>query len=289
MKLLLISDMHIMCTVPAVEPWLYRWDADRYLRMNIETAVKYVNPDAVILMGDVFDQGYIATEQQWKEYLECLQTIVHLPPHTKLMVTVGDNDIGGEGREVIKSSLLTRYMKEFGPMNSVEMIRNVAFVKVNTVPLLRMLPADSVEANARQSIVDFVQDSERILKKNKTTNVVVMFGHIPVKEMNDRDTFQFAVGKLKPSFYFAGHVHYSTHSRYSMQSYQLEEHVLPTSSYRMGQMYAGLGVVTIDLKGELTFAVLWFPSRFPLLALLFIEIVLFILFNVYQFTCSPRR
>ena len=47
--------------------------------------------------------------------------------------------------------------------------------------------------------------------------------------------------------------------------------------------------IAADLKGELTFAVLWFPSRFPLLALLFIEIVLFILFNVYQFTCSPRR
>ena len=46
---------------------MYCWDADRYLRnevaISIETAVKYVNPDVVILMGDVFDQGNIATEQ----------------------------------------------------------------------------------------------------------------------------------------------------------------------------------------------------------------------------------
>ena len=130
LKLLLISDMHIMCTVPAVEPWLYRWDADRYLRMNIETAVRYVHPDVVIVLGDMFDQGYIASEQEWEEYIECLHDIVRLPVETKLLVTVGDNDIGGEGRDVIKSSLVERYTKEFGTLNDVHIIRNVAFVKV---------------------------------------------------------------------------------------------------------------------------------------------------------------
>ena len=130
LKVLVVTDLHIMCTMSAVEPWIARWDADRYLKKNLDQAFAVFSPDVVLILGDVFDQGYNANSQEWIDYLRCFRHVVAVPDNVQLMSTVGDNDIGGEGRESISSRILERYSVKFGKMNSLTVIENVAFIKV---------------------------------------------------------------------------------------------------------------------------------------------------------------
>ena len=133
LRVLAITDLHIMCTMSAVEPWIARWDADRYLKKNLDQAIAVFEPHVVLILGDVFDQGYNANSKEWVDYLACLRHIVALPKKVKFMSTVGDNDIGGEGPEPISSRVVERYRVKFGEMNSVTVIENIAFIKVSVL------------------------------------------------------------------------------------------------------------------------------------------------------------
>lgn len=132
LKVLVMTDLHIMCTMSAVESWIARWDADRYLKKNLDQAIKVFKPNVVLILGDVFDQGYNANSQEWIDYLRCLRHVVAVPGNVQIMSTVGDNDIGGEGREPISGRVMERYTVKFGEMNSLSVIENVAFIKVST-------------------------------------------------------------------------------------------------------------------------------------------------------------
>ena len=130
LRVLVITDLHIMCTMSAVETWIARWDADRYLKKSLDEALDAFRPNVVLILGDVFDQGYNANSREWIDYLHCLQHVVAVPATVHFMSTVGDNDIGGEGRESISSRVVERYSVKFGKMNSLAVIENVAFIKV---------------------------------------------------------------------------------------------------------------------------------------------------------------
>ena len=70
LKILLVSDPHIQCTFSAYEPRLFRWDADRYLRQSYSRAIRRMNPDVVVLLGDIFAEGFKASASEWNDYLK---------------------------------------------------------------------------------------------------------------------------------------------------------------------------------------------------------------------------
>ena len=87
LKLLLLSDPHIQCTFNRYEPLLFRWDADRFLRSGFSLLMKTMRPDMVVVLGDIFAEGYKASAQEWTDYLQvCLYSKALLvppppPPH----------------------------------------------------------------------------------------------------------------------------------------------------------------------------------------------------------------
>ena len=70
LKVLFLSDPHIQCSFSAYEPWLFRWDADRYLRQAYSRAIRQMNPDAVVILGDLFAEGFKASSVEWADYLK---------------------------------------------------------------------------------------------------------------------------------------------------------------------------------------------------------------------------
>lgn len=54
------------------EPWIARWDADRYLKQSFSYLMSSLNPspEVVVLLGDVFSNGFRASDEQWEEYLK---------------------------------------------------------------------------------------------------------------------------------------------------------------------------------------------------------------------------
>lgn len=69
-KILVISDPHIQCTFDLFEPWLYRWDSDKYLQRGFGRLLGQLQPDMVVVLGDLFAEGYKASDLYWVEYLE---------------------------------------------------------------------------------------------------------------------------------------------------------------------------------------------------------------------------
>ena len=69
-RILVISDPHIQCTFDLFEPWLFRLDSDLYLKRGLSRLLSRLKPDVVVVLGDVFAEGYKASELHWKEYLQ---------------------------------------------------------------------------------------------------------------------------------------------------------------------------------------------------------------------------
>ena len=68
--ILVFTDPHIQCTFDLFEPRLFRWDSDKYLQRGFGRMVARLRPDMIVLLGDIFAEGYKASEMQWQEYLE---------------------------------------------------------------------------------------------------------------------------------------------------------------------------------------------------------------------------
>ena len=72
LRVLFLSDPHIQCTLDRYEYGPARWDSDRYLRGSYGAISGYLNPhpDIVVILGDVFAEGFKATESEWQDYLQ---------------------------------------------------------------------------------------------------------------------------------------------------------------------------------------------------------------------------
>lgn len=72
LRILLLSDPHIQCTFNRYEPWLFRWDADRYLKKAFSLLLSTLQPDMVVVLGDLFGEGFKASSQDWEDYLQVI-------------------------------------------------------------------------------------------------------------------------------------------------------------------------------------------------------------------------
>ena len=62
----LFFDLLVLCRE---ELWLARKDSDHYLRTMFSYLMDTLHPDAVILLGDIFSDGFQASANQWQDYL----------------------------------------------------------------------------------------------------------------------------------------------------------------------------------------------------------------------------
>ena len=113
------------------EPWyrsmIAKWDSDKYLRSTYGLAHNYVKPDLVMFLGDLFDEGVKATDEQFESYYRRFKRIYDLKKYNdKYIYISGDNDIGGEYGERTRR-LEKRFESFFGPL--VDFF-NYEFIKI---------------------------------------------------------------------------------------------------------------------------------------------------------------
>ena len=70
--------------------WLARWDSDRYLHNTYMLANSYVQPDVVAFLGDLFDEGLKANDEQYARYFSRFQAVFQLG---KALLSPSDLDI----------------------------------------------------------------------------------------------------------------------------------------------------------------------------------------------------
>ncbi|XP_014204848.1 uncharacterized protein LOC106636832 [Copidosoma floridanum] len=243
------------------------WDSDRYLQKTFSRAVARTQPDVIAFLGDLMDEGHIASAEDFEKYKRRFARIFDTPDHVMKIYLPGDNDIGGE-EDLVSNYIHGRF--NFAYTQSDTLVYNSAtFFKVNR--LTQTIPSAPKDA--------FLND----YTERNTTNVVL--SHMPL--LFTPGTFvQNVLKELSPQIIFTAHDHKAMHmsldtatdqlsevwvlSPHKTQMYQLRldmgdihELQIPTCSYRMGTPNMGFGLAYIDTQEKtLDFTVLWSPDRF---------------------------
>ena len=62
------------------EPRIARWDADHYLKQSFSYLLSRLHPqpDIVVLLGDIFSNGFRASQQQWQDYVQVISIHMYI-------------------------------------------------------------------------------------------------------------------------------------------------------------------------------------------------------------------
>ncbi len=72
LRLLVLSDPHIQCSFSKYESWIARWDSDRFVHRAFSLLMHRLEPDVVVVLGDLFAEGFKASEREWRDYLQVI-------------------------------------------------------------------------------------------------------------------------------------------------------------------------------------------------------------------------
>jgi hypothetical protein len=261
----------------------------------------------VVFLGDLLDEGSISSQEDFVEYATRFKSIFPKYRVKDTIYTPGDNDIGGEGNDMVTLAKLDRYNKEFGLQKPV----------IEVCPKLDIVPVSRLTEHGFLNITSKLE----FLSKNRT---VVVISHLPVLPLNGRFAEKIMTD-VNPDIVFSGHDHHGSvysGSRTSLKSdremslfskredispfkvetktrnadgnlelsERITEIIVPTLSYRMGvkEMGAGLAVFHPD-TGEMVYHNLWLPARFPLLYAYVASIIVVALLAIVGKVIDVRR
>ncbi|XP_052261926.1 uncharacterized protein LOC127865904 isoform X2 [Dreissena polymorpha] len=259
----------------------YRWptfpDIDRYLWKTFAHAFDYSQPDVIIFLGDLFDEGSKAFPEEYKSTLDRFQSIFPQTSYMKTIYIPGDNDIGGEDYDIPFQWKRDRYERTFGNVSDLIKFGFVDYAKLDIV---------SYQLSERK-----LKDAQDLQKKI-TSPITVMLNH-NLMSVNVKHFVYPITRRLRPKLIFSAHFHTAwLHSctdclrddEYSwdiskqeltyLDSYltldmtatnSMFEITVPTASYRMGTPNIGYGLAIISADKTVQFTVLWSPRRYTML------------------------
>lgn len=287
-RMLIVADPQLIGLHNEVIPELTSiaiWDSDRYLSKTFWQAYSFIDPDVVIFLGDLLDEGSTADDKEFNLYVDRFYNIFENQENILNIWIAGDNDIGGEYPDYVTYHKIQRFTKAFSQPDIIT-YRNVTFVKANTF----------------QYKVPIMPESANVM------NINIVLSHVPL--LSSLSSFVDKVlDATHPKFLFTAHTHNSMvittrqksrHNRaispinptddihvYNLNSGDLFEVIVPTCSYRMGTFNVGYGFAVLE-KASVQYTVLWSPSRFLQLKIYVIFCIVFILCGLYKCTKKTK-
>ncbi|XP_025080618.1 cell division control protein 1-like isoform X2 [Pomacea canaliculata] len=272
-----------------------RWDSDRFLSKTFALAYNYLQPDVVVFLGDLMDEGSKATQEEYKSYVERFHSVFYLMKGSKVIYVPGDNDIGGEGGDVRTPGKIRRFESHFENTTGVVKVHFLDFIKLNW----QVYHSSPVQMKSIiKGMVQQMTSPIRIVLNHEPVIVQMKNMVYPVRG-NCQSCLYIALvlwiivlKMAQPSLLFVGHWHASqlytcdtclssnedsSHWPVHVQDLQqfkgfvtvdftnlisVHEVMIPTCSYRMGTSSMGYGVAFIKKSGSMKYGVLWLPSRY---------------------------
>ncbi|XP_059469070.1 uncharacterized protein LOC132192887 isoform X2 [Neocloeon triangulifer] len=266
------------------------WDSDRYVKRTFSYAMVNVQPQAVVFLGDLLDEGSIASEEAHKRYVDRFKWVFPEQKNVPYIYLPGDNDIGGEGDPMTRLKI-QKFEKHFGQPDIIR-VKGITFYKIN-----RMRYQFPKLTHA--------------LPENETRIIV---SHLPLLT-HPSPFIDHIVEKFEPNLIFSGHEHVAAHLsivqgqrlgrtealvdpvELELDQFQvINEIMVPTCSYRMGTVDMGYAAVSINTKTQrATVVILALPDRFRqlyfylgmliVLILYYLAIATFVFFRKYFKRC----
>lgn len=300
LRILLVADPQLVGLRDEHPVWgtITRWDCDRYLHSGFQAAFNYVRPDVVLFLGDLLDEGSVASKEEFATYMKRFQSVFQVPSNIQRVFIPGDNDVGGEGFEMKEKWKVNRFFKNF-VHNGNQSSDNVINVKFVDFWKLSYDFGEEIASSMTASLMNMTQRSKAPFRV--ICNHMGIFSRHPMQ-------YTPLIKMTRPSFFITGHTHkaaiyhcpdcgkgndihspnvdptkskghadqgwagtITSISGNELYSFKLEhisgylELVVPTCSYRMGVEEIGYGVAVIGSAGTLEYTVLWLPLRYNLL------------------------
>lgn len=260
-RLLLIADPQILGNSydRSSHSALARYDSDRYLQKSFERAISFTQPHIIVFLGDLLDEGNIATAQEYKQYVKRFKRIFQNKRLSNRIHVPGDNDIGGDNGDYISNSNQRRFENEFMSEDLFDYDNRLRFFKIN-----RML-------------LDFTNPD----KDHNADRLRIGVSHAPLL-IGGGPLLRAIISDLDPHIIFSGHWHESrifiypstkvinfyenAVRHFDLKSLKEQDHsyleiMVPTCSYRMGKSKIGMGYAVLE-DYNLSYTVLWQPNRF---------------------------
>ncbi|XP_055696375.1 uncharacterized protein LOC129797633 [Lutzomyia longipalpis] len=268
------------------------YDSDRYLKKTFREVLDHTRPHIIPFLGDLFDEGSVATNDEYSSYLRRFHDIFHTDSSIMKIYVPGDNDIGGENGEIVTPTKINRFRSTFHTQHTYSW-HNLVFFEANRItreiPQPATPPAPPYSPQRRfvlshMSLL-FYNDGfqERVLQY--VLPHVIFTGHM--------HRSLFIRKSLKLTEFTRAHPLNANAERYMVNSFDLREPetfleiMVPTCSYRMGERNIGFGYAVLD-GDDLLYTVLWSVDRFSqlFLYLIYLLVCFIILTMKLIFTCS---
>ena len=212
-KLLLIADPQL---IGEKDEGLFgaitRIDSDRYLAKSFALAYDYVRPDWTLFLGDIFDEGLSANDEEFKRYFERFDSIFHFDAHAqRSLVVPGDNDVGGEYYGDKQPVLRQRFRNYFGRMVALFQQNDIEFLKVNFHLFASGLRRRSLQLDVDmiESYLNGKQNEIQAEMQNRPMKATfrLVLNHWPILSRSARFVKPF-VNEIEPNLIFKGDSHY---------------------------------------------------------------------------------
>jgi hypothetical protein len=103
----------------------------RYLAKTFTQVNAYVKPDWILFLGDIFDEGLSASDDEFKRYFQRFNSIFNYKNHEQRYIIIpGDNDVGGEYYGDKHPILRQRFRNYFGRIIALYHQNDIQFLKV---------------------------------------------------------------------------------------------------------------------------------------------------------------
>uniref|UniRef100_A0A1B6CQ96 Calcineurin-like phosphoesterase domain-containing protein n=2 Tax=Clastoptera arizonana TaxID=38151 RepID=A0A1B6CQ96_9HEMI len=264
-NILLVADPQILGEIN--EPWIARWDSDRYLTKTFKAALYYTQPQLIIFLGDLMDEGSKADSDQYQRYYQRFQKIFQLNyiSRNHTIFIPGDNDIGGEDEDVTPTKV-SRFKSHFGHVDVIDQ-RKIQIIHANKIErkVPKVIPLANNDNRTRLAISHMP-----LLGLPSTFSAEVMHNVLPhiIFSAHDHKSVHFAANMKTKERFLIEPLESNSFANdnptwmFQMTDTNLNEIVVPTCSYRMGVGKTGYGLASIDEEGNtMCYYVLWLPKR----------------------------
>ena len=248
--------------------WHARYDSDRHISRNYRQAFSHVKPDVVIFLGDLIDESSFADDFKFQRYFSRFMDIFPKVEDVQMIYLPGDNDIGGEGSEMVKPSKVKRFNNYFENRSQWRLKHKLNFYHINRIiHEMPMLPDDQAHE---------IQEGSGFTR--------VFISHFSIVLGPGAFSYK-AIQRFRPHVIFTGHYHKSnqitseinrlrfssttlflSHTMtYDLRTIEANSEILeiqvPSCSYRMGETHIGFGQAVFE-NGYLHYTPLFIINRF---------------------------
>lgn len=106
-------------------------DSDQFLRKTFARAFAYSKPDVICFLGDLMDEGSIASDEAYQRYLSRFNNVFKTSASVKKFYIPGDNDIGGDQHDYVTAFKTNRFHRSFNETSSVVIGNRLRFRNIN--------------------------------------------------------------------------------------------------------------------------------------------------------------